>query len=243
MHNIEASPVDSFSSPSIFQEPALGSEHFVATPSSTSSLDHTAPAVDAQHAALQALISPILDTELTMPPFRNCGNPQPYFPYPPVNHLLSDRHHVHLSGSPSSRLPRLLDQHDFNNLIPSQYVPVTPFTSLSGSASGTNPSYGSPLHQQIQQIPSASSQYLSAHQPTDFDNLTISQQIEFDTICSDYLTMLSSPTRMDSTNKAEAISPAPSTVSLPPEDKAAAKAILEVLEGMFVIVLSKDILA
>jgi hypothetical protein len=37
---------------------------------------------------------------------------------------------------------------------------------------------------------------------------------------------------MDSTNKAEAISPAPSAVSPPPGDEAAAKAILEVLEGM-----------
>ena len=46
---------------------------------------------------------------------------------------------------------------------------------------------------------------------------------------------------MDSTNEAEAISPAPSAVSLPPEDKAAAKAILEVLEGIFVTVLSKEI--
>jgi len=243
MHNVEFSPVDSFSSPSLFQEPGLGSEHFVATPSSTSSLDRAAPAVDAQHAALQALISPILGTELTNPSFRNFGNPQPYFPHPLVNHSSpSDQHHVHLSGSPSSCPPRFLDQHDFNTLIPSQYVPVTPLTSLSGSASGTNPSYGSPLHQSIQQIPSVSSQYLSTHQSTDLGNLTISQQIEFDTICSDYLTMLSSPTRMDSTNKAEAISPASSAVSLPPGDKAAAKAILEVLEGMFVTVLSNDIL-
>jgi hypothetical protein len=132
MHNVELSPVDSFSSPSVFQEPALGSEHFVATPSSASSLDRTAPAVDAQHAALQALISPVLDTELTIPSFRNCGNPQPYFPHPPANYSSpSDRHHVHLSDSPSSRLPRLLDQHDFNTLIPTQYVPVTPLTSLS----------------------------------------------------------------------------------------------------------------
>ena len=242
MFNDELSPVDSFSSLSLFQESALGSEHFVATPSSTSSLDRTAPAVDVQHAALQALTSPIFDNELTVPSFRSRGNLQPYFPHPPVNDLSPlGRHHVHLIGSPFSRIPRLLDQHDFNTSIPNQYVPVTPLTPLSGSASGTNPSYGLPLYQPTQQIPSVSNQYLSTHQSTDLGDLTISQQIEFDTICSDYLTMLSSPTRMDSTNEAEAISPAPSAVSLPPEDKAAAKAILEVLEGIFVIVLSKDI--
>ena len=241
MYNVELSPVDSFSSLSLFQESALGSEHFVATPSSTSSLDRTAPAVDVQHAALQALISSSFDTELTVPSFRSRGNLQPYFPHPSVNHLSpSDRHHVHLSGSPPSHIPRLLDQHDFNASIPNQYVPVIPLTSLSGSASGTNPSYGSPLYQSTQQIPSASNKYLSTHQSTDLGDLTISQQIEFDTICSDYLTMLS-PTRMDSTNEAEAISPAPSAVSLPPEDKAAAKAIMEVLEGIFVSVLSKHI--
>lgn len=234
MHNVELSPLDSFSSSFVLQEHALGSEHFVVTPSSTSSLDYTAPAVDAQHAAIQALI----DTELTTPPFRNCGNPQPYFPYTTVNHSSSDRHHVRLSDS-SSRLSKLLDQHDFNTLIPTQYVSVIPLTSLSGSTSGTNPSYGSPLHRPTQRIPSSSSQYLSTHQPTDLGDLTISQQIEFDTICSDYLTMLSPQTRTDSTNKAEVISPALSAASLPPEDEAAAKAILEVLEGMFSLTLSK----
>ena len=233
MFNDELSPVDSFSSLSLFQESALGSEHFVATPSSTSSLDRTAPAVDVQHAALQALTSPIFDTELTVPSFRSRGNLQPYFPHPPVNDLSPlGRHHVHLIGSPSSRIPRLLDQHDFSTSIPNQYVPVTPLTPLSGSASGTNPNYGSSPHQPVQPILSSSSQYLSTRQSTDLDDLSISQQIEFDTICSDYLTMLSSPTNMDSTTKAEAISPTPRAASPPPEDEAAAKVILQVLEGM-----------
>ena len=233
MHNVELSPIGSFSSQSLFQEPAVGSEYFVATPSSTSSLDHTAPAVDAQHAALQALMSPVLDTELTIPSFRNFGDPRPYFPHPPVNHSPpSYRHHVRLSD-PSSRLSRPLDQHDLNTLIPTQYVPVIPFPFLSGSASCTNPSHGT-SSQSIQQIPSSTSQYLSTHQPTELGDLSISQQIEFDTICSDYLTMLS-PTRMDSTNKAEVISPVLGTDS-PPKDEAAAKAILEVLEGMFIFI-------
>ena len=245
MHNTELSPLDSFSSPSGFQESALGSEHFVATPSSASSLDYTAPAVDAQHAALQALMSPVLGTELTIPSsFRNCGNPQSYFSHPSANYpSSSDRQHVRLSDSSSSHLPSLLDQHDFGTLIPSHYVPVTPLSSLlSGSTSGTNPRYGSSPHQPIQPIPSSSNQYLSTHQPTDIGDLSISQQIEFDTICSDYLTMLSSPTCMNSTRKAEATSPALSTSS-PPEDEAAAKAILEVLEGMVIVALSRAILS
>ena len=54
--------------------------------------------------------------------------------------------------------------------------------------------------------------------------------------------MLSSPTRTDSTNKAEATSPA-LRASSPPEDEAAAKAILEVLEGMIVVALSRAILS
>jgi len=245
MHNNELSPLDSFSSPSGFQEFALGSENFVATPSSASSLDHTAPAVGAQHAALQALMSPVQATELTIPPsFRNCGSPQSYFPYPPVNYpSSSDRQHVRLSDSSPSRPPRLLDQHDLNNLISAHYVPVNPLSSLlSGSASGTNPRYGSPPHQSTQPIPSSSNQYLSTHQPIDIGDLSISQQIEFDTICSDYLTMISSPTCMDSTRKAEATSPALSATT-PPEDEAAAKAILEVLEGMVISSLSRAILS
>ena len=244
MHNIELSPLDSFSSPSIFQESAFGSENFVATPSSASSLDHTAPAVDAQHAALRAFVSPVMATELTIPPsFRNCGNPQSHFPHTSANYSPSHREYVRLSDSPSSRPPRLLDQHDLSNLNPSHYVPVNPLASLlSGSASGTNPSYGSPPHQPIQPIPPFSNQYLSKHHPTDIGDLSVSQQIEFDTICSDYLTMLSSPTRMDSTRKAEATSPALGAVS-PPEDEAAAKAILEVIEGMDIIVLSRAILS
>ena len=244
MHNIELSPLDSFSSPSVFQESVLGAENFVATPSSASSLDHIAPAVDAQHAALQALISPVLGTELTiLPSFRNCGNSQSYLPHTLADYSSSlHRHNVRLSDSPSSRLPRFLDQYDLNTLTPTHYVPVIPFTSfLSGSASGTNPSYGSPP-QSIQPIPSSSSQYLSTHQPTDLGDLSTSQQIEFDTICSDYLTMLSSPTRTDSTNKAEATSPA-LRASSPPEDEAAAKAILEVLEGTIVVALSRTILS
>ena len=140
---------------------------------------------------------------LTIPSFRNFGDPQPYFPHPPVNHSPpSYRHHVRLSDPPS-RLSRPLDQHDLNTLIPTQYVPVIPFPFLSGSASCTNPSRTNPSHgtpsQSIQQIPSSTSQYLSTHQPTELGDLSISQQIEFDAICSDYLTMLS-PTRMDSTN-------------------------------------------
>lgn len=231
MHNVELSPLDSSSSSSVFQEPIIGSEHFVATPSSASSLDHIAPAVDAQHAALQALISSVPDTELTIPSFRNSGNLQPYFPHTSANHSPSShRHYVRLSDPSSSHLPRLLDQNDFNTLIPSHYATVTPLTYLlSGSASGTNPSYGSSLHQQIQPIPSSPIQYLSTHQSTDLGDLSISQQIEFETVCSDYLTMLSS-TNMDSTSKAENTSPAPRATS-PPEDDAAAKAILEVLEG------------
>ena len=47
---------------------------------------------------------------------------------------------------------------------------------------------------------------------------------------------------MDSTSKAEAISPALSTSSAS-EDEAAAKAILEVLEGMVIVSLSRDILS
>jgi hypothetical protein len=47
---------------------------------------------------------------------------------------------------------------------------------------------------------------------------------------------------MDSTSKAEAISPALSAAS-PSKDEAAAKAILEVLEGMVVAALSRDILS
>ena len=47
---------------------------------------------------------------------------------------------------------------------------------------------------------------------------------------------------MDSTSKAEAASPALGAAS-PPEDEAAAKAILKVLEGMVVVVLSRDILS
>ena len=243
MHNIELSPLGSFSSPSVFQESALGSEHFVATPSSASSLDHIAPAVDAQHAALQALISPVLATELTVPSsFRNCADLQSHFSLAPTNYSSSlHRHNVRLSDSPSSHIPNLLDQHDFT-LTTTHHVPVIPFTSFSGSASGTNPNYGSPSHQSIQPIPSSSSQYLSTHQPTDLGDLSISQQIEFDAICSDYLTMLSSPNRMDSTSKAEAASPALGAAS-PPEDEAAAKAILKVLEGMVVVVLSRDILS
>lgn len=241
MHNVEISPVDSFSSLSLFREPTVGPEHFVDTPSSVSSLDRAVPTVDVQHAALQALLSPVLDAELTIP-FRNCGNPQPYFPYTPTNHSSSlHQHHVHLSDSLSSHLPSLLNQHDLNALNPIQHVPVTPLTFLSGSASSTNPSYGSPLHQSIQQIPSSSSQYLSTHQPADLGDLSISQQIDFDTICSDYLTMVSSPTRMDSPTKGELISPAVSAGSPPSEDEAAAKAILEVIEGVFVTDLSKDI--
>jgi hypothetical protein len=233
MHNVELSPLDSFSSSSVFQEPTIGSEYFAATPSSASSLDHTAPAADAQHAALQALISSVPDTELTIPLFRNSGNFQPYFPLTSANHSPSShRQYVRLSDPSSSRLPRLLDQHDFNPLIPTHYASVTSLTSLlSGSASGTNPSYGSPPHQPIQPIPSSSSQYLSTHQQTDLGDLSISQQIEFETICSDYLTMLSSPTNMDSATKAETISPTPRAASPPPEDKAAAKAILEALEA------------
>ena len=241
MHNNELSPLDSFSSPSAFQESALGSENFVVTPSSASSLDHTAPAVDAQHAALQALMSPVMATELIMPPsFRNCGNPQSYFPHPPANYPSSSDRYVRLNDSSSSRPPRLLDQHDLLPLIPSNYVSVNPLTSLlSGPASGTNPNYGSPPHQSIQPIPSSSNQYLSTHQPTDIGDLSISQQIEFDTICSDYLTMLSSP---NSTRKAEATSPALGATS-PLEDEAAAKAILKVLEGMVVVALSGAILS
>lgn len=233
MHNNpELSPVDSFSSPPAFQELALGSEYFVATPSSTSSLDRAAPAVDAQHAAVHALISPIFDTELTIPPFRNYGNPQPYRPHPTVNHLLSSEpHHVRLSDPSSSRLPNPLDQYVLNALIHSQHVPVTSFTPLSGSSSGINPNYGSPPHQPIQPIPSSSSQYLSTHQSTDLGDLTLSQQIEFDTICTDYLTMLSPPPHMDSINETEATSPSLRT-STPPEDEAAAKAIMEVLGGI-----------
>ena len=237
MHNVELSPLDSFTSSSVFPEPAPGSGDFVATPSSASSLDHTAPAVDAQHAALQALLSSVPDTELIIPSFRNSGNLQPCFPHTSTNHSPpSHRHHVRLSDS-SSRLSGLLDQHDLNTLISIHHASVTPFTSLlSGSASGTNPSYGSPL-QPIQPIPSLSSQYLSTHQPTDLGDLCISQQIEFDTICSDYLTMLSSPTHMDSKNEADTASPALRAASPPPEDEAAAKAILEVLEGKVVLFL------
>ena len=211
----------------------------MATPSSTSSLDRAAPAVDAQHAAIQALISPSLDTELTIPPFRSCGNPQPYLSHTTVNHLLSsDQHHVRLSD-PSSRLPNPLDQYDLNALILSQHVPVTSLASLSGPVSGTNPNYGSTPHRPIQRIPSSSSQYLSTYQPTDVGDITLSQQIEFDAICSDYLTMLSPPTHMDSANKAEATTPSLRTSTPPPEDEAAAKAIMEVLEGIFVLALPK----
>lgn len=232
MHNVELSPLDSFSSSSVFQGPTVGSEYFVATPSSASSLDHTAPAVDAQRAALQALVSSVLDTELTIPSFRNSGNLQPYFPHTSAHHLPpSHRHNVRLSDL-SSHLPRLLDQHDFNALTPTHYASVTPFTTLlSGSASGTNPSYGSSPHQPTQPIPSSPSQYLSTPQTTDLGDLSISQQVEFETICSDYLTMLSSPTNMDPTTKAESISPAPRAAS-PSEDEAAAKAILKALEGI-----------
>jgi len=242
MHNVELSPVDSLSSLSIFREPPIGSEHFADTPCSASSLDRAVSTVDAQHAALQALLSPVLDAELTIPPFRNCGNPQPYSLHAPANHPPSlHPHNVRLSDSFSSRLSSLLDQHDFDTLIPTHHVPVTPLTSLSGSATNTNSSYGPPLHP-IQQIPSSSSQYLSTHQPIDLNDLSISQQIEFDTICSDYLTMLSSPTCMDPPSKGEATSPAVSAASPPPEDEAAAKAILEVLEGTFGYVLSKSFL-
>jgi hypothetical protein len=241
MHNVELSPLDSFSSPSAFQESALGSENFVVTPSSVSSLDHIAPAADAQHAALQALMSPILDPELTNPSFRNFGEPQPYFPHL-FNRSSPHRHHVRLSDS-SSRLPNPLDQYDFNTIIPSHHVPVTPLASiLSGFASGTNPSYGSPLHRSTQPIPPTSSQYLSTHQPTDLGDLSISQQIEFDTICSDYLTMLSPTTHMDSTTKAETIGPVSGDAS-PPGDEAAAKAILEVLEGTVVGAPSRECLS
>jgi len=48
---------------------------------------------------------------------------------------------------------------------------------------------------------------------------------------------------MDSANKVEATSPALSAASPPPEDEAAAKAILEVLEGMDVVVLSRGVLS
>ena len=236
MHNVELSPLDSFSSSSVFQEPTAGSEYFVATPSSASSLDHIA-AVDAQRAALQALISPVPDTELTTPSFRNSGNLQPYFPHTSTNHSPpSHRHYVRLSDPSSSRLFRLFDQHGFP-LIPTQHVPLTrPNSFLSGSASGTNPSYGSPPHQPIPPIPSSSNQYLSTHQSTDLGDLSASQQIEFETICSDYLTMLSSPTNMDSTTKAESVSPPPRAASLPLEDEAAARAILQAFEGTVAIV-------
>ena len=232
MHNVELSPLDSFSSSSAFQEPTVGSEHFVATPSSASSLDHTAPEVDAQHAVLQALISSVPDTELTITSFRNSGNLQPYFPHPSTNPPPpSHRHYVRLSDPSSSRLPRLLDQHDFNTLIPTHYASVTPFTSLlSGSASGSNPSYGSTPHLPTQPIPSSPNQYLSNQLSTDLGDLSVSQQIEFESICSDYLTMLSPPTNMDPKIKAGTISPRAD--SPPPEDEAAAKAILQVLEGM-----------
>jgi hypothetical protein len=233
MHNVELSPLDSFSSSSVFQELTPGSEYFVATPSSASSLDHTASAVDAQRAALQALVSSVPDTELTIPSFRNSGNLQPYFPHTSANHSPpTHRHYVHLSDPSSSRLSKLLDQHDFT-LIPTHYASVNPLNSLlSGSASGINPSYGSFPHQPIRPIPISSSQYLSTHQSTDLGDLSISQQIEFETICSDYLTMLSSPTNMDPTTKAETVSPR--AVSPPLEDEAAAKAILQVLEGMVI---------
>ena len=234
MHNVELSPLDSFSSSSVFPEPTVGSEYFVATPSSASSLDHTVPAVDAQHAALQALISSVPDAELTISSFRNSGNLQPYFLRLSANHSSEPRrHYVRLSDPSSSRPPRQLDQHDFNPLISTHYASVIPPNYLlSGSASGTNPNYGSPPHQPIQPIPSSSSQYLSIHHSADLLDLSDSQQIEFETVCSDYLTMLSSPTDMDSTSKAEAISPAPRTTSPPPEDAAAAQAILQVLEGI-----------
>lgn len=241
MHNVELSPLDSFSSSSAFQEPIFGSEHFVATPSSASSLDHTASAVDAQHVVLQALISSVPDAELTIPSFRNSGNLQPYFLHTSANHSPSShRHHVRLSD-PSSRPPRSLDQHDFNTLIPTHYASVNPFTYLlSGSASGINPSYGSSPHQPSKPIPSSPSQYLSTHPSTDLGDLSISQQIEFETVRSDYLTMLSSPTNMDSTTKVEAISPTPRAASPPSEDEAATKAILQVLEGMVDIVLQSS---
>lgn len=240
MHNVELSPLDSFPSSSFFQESPVGSEHFVATPSSASSLDHTVSTTDAHHAVLEALISSVPDTELTIPSFRNSGNFQSYFPHTSAHNSPSHRQHVRLSGSPS-HLSSLLDQHDFNTLIPTHHVTVTSLASLlSGSASGTSSSYGPPLHQQTQPIPSSSSQYLSTHQPTNLGDLSLSQQIEFDTICSDYLNMLSPPTRMDSTNKAETVRPAIRAASPPPGDEAAAKAILEVLEGTVATALSRE---